>query len=67
MVEGVAPPGAAVARVVGIFLQPALAAGAAYVDDVSLEFVGCAADFNRDSFVDFFDYDAFVASFEAGC
>lgn len=25
----------------------------------------CVADFNRDGFLDFFDYDAFVASFEA--
>ena len=28
--------------------------------------VGCTADFNRDGFVDFFDYDDFVVAFEAG-
>jgi hypothetical protein len=27
----------------------------------------CAADFNCDAFVDFFDYDAFVSAFESGC
>ena len=28
----------------------------------------CPADFNQDGFIDFFDYDAFVACFEgAGC
>jgi hypothetical protein len=27
---------------------------------------GCAADFNGDGFLDFFDYDAFVACFEGG-
>ena len=26
-----------------------------------------SADFNGDGFVDFFDYDDFVAMFEAGC
>ncbi len=29
--------------------------------------VGCPADFNGDGFVDFFDFDDFVAAFEAGC
>ena len=28
---------------------------------------GCAADFNRDGFLDFFDYDDFVTAFEQGC
>jgi hypothetical protein len=28
--------------------------------------VGCEADYNGDGFVDFFDYDAFVADFESG-
>jgi hypothetical protein len=28
---------------------------------------GCGVDFNGDGFVDFFDYDDFVAAFEAGC
>ena len=28
---------------------------------------GTSADFNRDGFTDFFDYDAFVAAFENGC
>jgi hypothetical protein len=28
---------------------------------------GRSADFNGDGFADFFDYDAFVAAFEAGC
>jgi beta-glucanase (GH16 family) len=64
--EAAAPPGTTTARVVAIFFQPGLAAGAAYIDDVSLEFVACAADFNRDGFVDFFDYDDFVACFENG-
>jgi hypothetical protein len=27
----------------------------------------CAPDYNGDGFVDFFDYDAFVADFESGC
>ena len=27
----------------------------------------CMADFNDDGFVDFFDYDVFLAAFEAGC
>ena len=27
----------------------------------------CAADFNDDGFVDFFDYDDFVAAYETGC
>jgi hypothetical protein len=27
----------------------------------------CAADFNCDGFLDFFDYDDFVAGFETGC
>jgi hypothetical protein len=27
----------------------------------------CAADFNGDGFLDFFDYDEFVRAFEAGC
>jgi hypothetical protein len=27
----------------------------------------CPADFNADSFLDFFDYDAFVQAFEEGC
>jgi beta-glucanase (GH16 family) len=66
IVEGVAPPGAVSARVVGIFIQPAMAAGAAYVDDISLEYVGCAADFNSDGFVDFFDYDEYVQCYETG-
>ncbi len=26
-----------------------------------------SADFNRDGFTDFFDYDDFTAAFEAGC
>jgi hypothetical protein len=29
--------------------------------------VACPADANADGFLDFFDYDAFVAAFEAGC
>jgi hypothetical protein len=66
VVEGVAPAGTASLRAVAIFLQPAMAAGAAYVDDVSLEFVSCAADFNADGFVDFFDYDDYVQCFETG-
>jgi hypothetical protein len=28
---------------------------------------GGTADFNGDGFVDFFDYDDYVAAFEAGC
>jgi hypothetical protein len=27
----------------------------------------CGADFNRDGFVDFFDFDEFIGAFEAGC
>ena len=27
----------------------------------------CPVDFNADGFVDFFDYDDFVAAFEGGC
>lgn len=27
----------------------------------------CPADFNRDQFLDFFDIDAYIAAFEAGC
>jgi beta-glucanase (GH16 family) len=64
--EGLAPPGTASARVVAKFFQPAQAAGAAYVDDISLEFVGCGADFNGDGFVDFFDYDDYVQCYETG-
>jgi hypothetical protein len=37
------------------------------VDCGALEFqASCPADFNQDGFGDFFDYDAFVACFEAG-
>ena len=35
-------------------------------DLVRLTQVDCAADFNADGFLDFFDYDAFVGAFEIG-
>jgi hypothetical protein len=37
--------------------------------DDATHFVGtsCSVDFNCDGFLDFFDYDDFVAAFEAGC
>jgi hypothetical protein len=36
----------------------------AYETDSS---AACSVDFNLDGFVDFFDYDEFVAAFELGC
>ncbi|MDX2146137.1 MAG: glycoside hydrolase family 16 protein [Planctomycetota bacterium] len=63
--EGVAPAGTARARIVPIFFQPAMAAGAAFIDD--LEFgtflAPCAADFNSDGTNDFFDYLDFAEAF----
>lgn len=40
-----------------------------YFDDVSVTPVAppCPVDFDGDGTVDFFDYDAFVVAFEAGC
>jgi hypothetical protein len=35
--------------------------------DVPVGGGGCAADFNGDGFVDFFDYDGYVQAFETGC
>jgi hypothetical protein len=35
--------------------------------DVPAAPVDCAADFNKDGFITFEDFDAFVAAFEAGC
>jgi hypothetical protein len=37
--------------------------------DLDLDAAGpsCAADFNRDGFLDFFDYGDFVGAFEGGC
>ena len=32
-----------------------------------IDHCGRTADFNSDDFVDFFDYDDFVAAFEGGC
>ena len=40
------------------------------VDVGAFEFTpgpACPIDFNHDGFVDFFDYDDFVAAFETGC
>ncbi len=38
--------------------------GSATSEAAALEVTGCAADFNGDGFLDFFDYDGFVACFE---
>jgi hypothetical protein len=35
--------------------------------DVPVGGGGCAADFNGDGFLDFFDYDGYVEAFETGC
>ncbi len=63
-VQGAAPPGAARVRLALVFVQPASAAGAAFVDDVLLEQV-CAADFNGDAAVDPDDLSDFIGCFFA--
>ncbi len=70
LLEGVAPAGATTLRVVLRFVQPALAAGAAFVDDVALELVAppppppaCLADFNTDGTVDPDDLADFIACY----
>ncbi|QOJ00513.1 MAG: glycoside hydrolase family 16 protein [Phycisphaeraceae bacterium] len=64
-VSGTAPHGTASLRVVALFFQPAMSPGAAWIDDITLEYLGhCPADFNTDGFLDFFDLDAFVSCFE---
>ncbi len=37
-----------------------------YTSTQAILFVGCGADFNRDGFIDFSDFDEFVAAFESG-
>jgi hypothetical protein len=67
-VSGIAPPETATARIVVLILQPNYEGGSVWVDDVSFSAqVPCAADFNGDGVVDFFDYLDFVAAFSAGC
>lgn len=64
-VSGVAPPGTGRARAVMLFFQPAMAAGAAFIDDADFRVVPeCGPDFNGDGFLDFFDLDDFVRCFE---
>lgn len=66
-VEGIAPPGTAKARVVMLFAQSGVNAGAAFFDDADMELLGeCPADFNADGFLDFTDFDAFIGVFETG-
>jgi beta-glucanase (GH16 family) len=65
VVQATAPAGTARARLIVRFSQPALAAGAAYFDDMEFVFAPptCRPDFNGDSTLDFFDYLDFVAAF----
>jgi beta-glucanase (GH16 family) len=64
-VEGVVPVGAARARVGLVFRQPGMSPGAAFVDDVVLERVVCAADFNADGRVDPDDLADYIGCFFA--
>jgi hypothetical protein len=59
----IAPPDTAVARLVILQIQSGFAGGATWWDDMELS-PGCAADFNGDGFLDFFDYDDYVGCFE---
>jgi hypothetical protein len=59
----VAPPDTAFTRLVILQVQRDFAGGATWWDDMELS-EGCAADFNGDGFLDFFDYDDYVACFE---
>jgi hypothetical protein len=61
----VAPPDTAKVRLVIIQVQSNFAGGATWWDDMELT-NGCAADFNGDNFLDFFDYDDYVNCFETG-
>jgi beta-glucanase (GH16 family) len=63
-IEAVAPAGTVYARLVLTFNQPGTLNGAAYADDAYLyPLPACAADFNNDGFVDFFDFDDFSICF----
>jgi beta-glucanase (GH16 family) len=66
IVQGQAPAGTVTARLVALFTQPAMAAGAAFFDDMDLQFAppACPADYNNDGAADFFDYLDFVADFD---
>lgn len=67
VVTGVAPAGTARVRIVLQFSQPAMAAGAAFMDDVELvpvEF--CPADVDRSGFVDSDDFIVYVDAFGGG-
>jgi len=66
-IEGIAPPGTAKARIVLMFYQTGMNAGAAFFDDVNMELLGtCRPDFNADGFLDFTDFDEYVSAFDAG-
>ncbi len=60
-----APPETAFVRCVILQEQFDFQGGATWWDDMEL-FEPCAADFNGDGFVDFFDFDDFVICFEGG-
>jgi hypothetical protein len=67
VVSGVAPANTGRVRLVLQFNQPAMAAGAAFVDDV--EFVPvefCPADVDRSGFVDSDDFIVYVEAFGGG-
>lgn len=66
---GTAPAGTAIARCLIRFDQPALAAGAAFFDDVVFGPISCSyclADFNQDGGVDGADVEAFFLVWESG-
>ncbi|GMV27219.1 MAG: hypothetical protein AMXMBFR58_32500 [Phycisphaerae bacterium] len=66
-IRAVAPAGAAKARMLHMFFQPGMDAGAAFVDTCEMGVIdSCPADFDRTGFVDLDDYDRFVQAFEAG-
>ena len=54
-------------RYVGIALTPTAIVGYFATVNPPTPTVDCAADFNKDGFITFEDFDAFVAAFEAGC
>jgi len=60
-----APAGATRLRLALVFTQPAMAVGAAFVDDVVLDRVSCPADFNGDGVTDPDDLSDFIACYFA--
>jgi hypothetical protein len=61
----IAPPDTVSVKLVILQVQRGFAGGATWWDDMELT-PACAADFNGDGFLDFFDYDDYVNCFETG-